>query len=86
MLERMGNIFPVLIATWLKFQDTPVRIEKILGLLEAFIFRVYVVGGWRSDAGGSLFRGLAHKVHQGDLDYVGVINELQKNESRISER
>ena len=77
MLERMGNIFPLLIASWLRFSKKPSRMEKILKLLEAFIVRVYVVGGWRSDAGGSRFNRMARRIHQGELDYAGLIGELR---------
>ena len=77
MLERMGNIFPLLIASWLRFRETPTRMEKILKLLEAFIIRVYLVGGWRSDAGGSRFNRIGHRVHQGHLDYDSLIDELK---------
>ena len=78
MLERMGNIFPILIASWLRFGETPARMEKILKLLEAFIVRVYLVGGYRSDAGGSHFNRIAHRVHQGHLGYGGLIEELKE--------
>ncbi len=77
MLERMGNIFPLLIASWLRFRETPTRMEKILKLLEAFIIRVYLVGGWRSDSGWSRFNRIAHRVHQGHLDYDSLIDELK---------
>ena len=78
MLERMGNIFPLLIASRLRFGETPARMEKILKLLEAFIVRVYLVGGLRSDSGGSWFSRIAHRVHQGNLDYDGLIDELKE--------
>ena len=77
MLERMGNIFPLLIASWLKFSSRPSRMEKILKLLEAFIVRVYVIGGWRSDAGGSRFNRMARRVHQGKLTYADLLRELR---------
>ena len=47
MLERMGNIFPLLIASWLRFGDDGPRLEGILKLLETFIVRVYLVSGYR---------------------------------------
>ncbi len=78
MLERMGNILPLILAAWQKFGETPDHLEKILKLLEAFIVRVYLVGGWRSDSGGSRFNRIAHKLHQGRLDYAGLIEELQR--------
>ncbi len=78
MLERMGNIFPLMIAAWLKFGDTPSQMENILRLLEAFIVRVYLVGGWRSDSGGSRFDRIAHSLHRGRLEYEGLVGRLQK--------
>ena len=77
MLERMGNIFPLLIASWLKFSDVPNRMKKLLKLMEVFIVRVYLAGGWRSDSGGSRFNHVANRVHRGDLDYDGLAHELK---------
>ena len=76
MSERMGNIFPLLIASWLKFSEAPVRIENILRLMEAFIVRVYLVGGSRSDTGESSFNRIANRLHRGELDYDELIFEL----------
>lgn len=76
MLERMGNIFPLLIASWLKFRGDEERIENILRLLETFIVRVYIVGGYRSDTGASSFNRLANRLHQNRLDYHGLVTEL----------
>ena len=78
MLERMGNVFPLLIGSWLRFGETPVQMERILKLMEAFIVRVYLTGGLRSDSGGSWFNRVAHDVHQGSLDYNGLVDELTK--------
>ena len=76
MLERMGNIFPLLIASWLRFGDDGQRLEGILKLLETFIVRVYLVGGYRSHTGASTLYGKAHRVHRKRLGYDGLIAEL----------
>ncbi|MYD42186.1 MAG: DUF262 domain-containing protein [Acidimicrobiia bacterium] len=78
MLERMGNIFPLLIASWLRFGDGSQRLNRILNLLEAFIVRVYLVGAYRSNTGASWLNGLAHRVHSKGLEYDSVVGELRK--------
>lgn len=77
LLERMGNIFPLLIASWLRFEDDDIRLEGILKLLETFIVRVYLVGGYRSHTGVSALNKIAHRVHRQSLDYEGLVNELK---------
>lgn len=77
MLERMGNIFPLLIASWLRFGDDGPRLEGILKLLETFIVRVYLVSGYRSQTGASRLYGMAHKVHRKSMDYGDLIDELK---------
>ena len=77
MLERMGNIFPLLIASWLRFGDDGPRLEGILKLLETFVVRVYLVSGYRSHTGASTFNGMAHRVHRRRLDYDGLLGELR---------
>ena len=76
MLERMGNIFPLLIASWLRFRDS--RRAEILKLLETFIVRIYLVGGYRSDTGRSTLNWIAHRVHCQALDYDGLLGQLKK--------
>ncbi len=76
MLERMGNIFPLLIASWLRFGDDGPRLEGILKLLETFIVRVYLVSGYRSQTGASRLYGMAHRVHRKRLSYDGLLAEL----------
>lgn len=78
MLERMGNIFPILIASWLRFGDDIPRLEEILKLLEAFVFRVYLVGRYRGDAGASKLNKIAHEVHCKEQDYDDLIDELKE--------
>ena len=78
MLERMGNIFPLLIASWLRFGDDGPRLEGILKLLETFIVRVYLVSGYRSHTGASTLNRMAHRVHRNSLDYKSLIDELKE--------
>ena len=78
MLERMGNIFPLLIASWLRFREAPARMEKILKLLEGFIVRVYLVSGHRSDTGASGFNRIANRVHRQKLNHDSLIGELKE--------
>ena len=77
MLETMGNIFPLLIASWLRFGDGGPRLEAILKLLETFIVRVYLVGRRRSDTGESRFNGMAHRVHCQILGYDDLLGGLR---------
>ena len=77
MLQRMGNIFPLLIASWLRFRDDSPRLEGILKLLEAFVVRVYLVGRYRGDTGASALNRIAHRVHCNELDYDDLIDELK---------
>ncbi len=76
-VDRLGNISPLLIASWLKFREHPSGISEILKLLEAFTFRVYAVGGWRSDSAVGQFYGMAHNVHNGVWDCGTLTNELK---------
>ena len=76
ILQRMGNIFPLLIASWLRFEGT--RLETILKLLEAFIVRVYLVGRYRSDTASSRLNRIAYNVHRERLDYKGLIDKLRE--------
>ena len=78
MLERMGNIFPLLIASWLRFGDDGPRLEGILKLLETFIVRVYLVRGYRSHTGASTFNRMANRVHRKRLGYDSLLGELRK--------
>ena len=53
--------------------------EKVLELLETFIVRVYLVGGYRSHTGASALNRLARKVHQGSKSYGDLVWELRNN-------
>ena len=77
MVGRLGNIFPLLIASWIKYRAEPTRMSEILKLLEAFTFRVYGIGGYRSDAAVSRLSRMAHRVHRNGLDYDNLVRELK---------
>ena len=78
MAGRMGNIFPLLMASWLQFRHDPERMENILRLMEAFVVRAYMVGGRRSDTGRSKFYQIARNVHLEGKGYDWLINEFKK--------
>ncbi len=84
MLERMANIFPLLIASWLRFGGDGPCIERILKVLEAFIVRVYLLCGYRSDTAMTEFHRKAHRVHGKELDYDGLLAELGSSIERYA--
>ena len=78
LIGRLGNIFPLLMTSWIRFGGRPEQMREILRLLEAFTFRAYAIGGRRSDTGVGRLNGLAHIVHQQSLDYEGLIGRLKE--------
>lgn len=78
MLDRMANILPLLIASWLRFGGDGPCIGRILKLLEAFIVRVYLLGGYRRDTAMAEFHRKAHRVHGKVLDYDGLLAKLSE--------
>ena len=77
MMERLANVFPLLIASWLRFREELDRMAELLRLFEVFLFRVYAIGRHRNDAGRNLLYDLAHKVHRKQLDYDDLVEELK---------
>lgn len=78
MVGRLGNIFPLLIASWLRFREDTVQMSEILKLLERFTFRAYAVGNRRSDTGRSWLNSIAHNVHKRNWDYPTLISKLKE--------
>ena len=78
MVGRLGNIFPLLIATWLRYGQEPAQMAEILKLIEAFTFRVYLVGKYRSNAAESRLHRMAYGVHRERWRYETLIAELKK--------
>ena len=77
LVGAVGNLYPLLIATWQKFGEDPQR-QEILRLLEAFVFRVYHVVRYRSHTGRSSLNSLAHKVHEGNLTVADFLQRLRQ--------
>ena len=77
LVGRLGNVLPLMIASWLKFGHGTAEMSKILALIEAFAFRVYTVGKFRSDTGQSRLYTMAYKVQNGQLDFNDLIGELE---------
>lgn len=78
LVGRLGNVFPLLMAAWLKFRDNRREMSRILRLIEAFAFRVYTVGRYRSHTGQSWLYATAHRVENWQWDSNRVIEELKK--------
>ena len=78
LIGRLGNIFPLLITSWIRFGGRTEQMREVLRLLEAFTFRAYAIGGRRSDTGVNRLNGLAHSVHQQSLNYEGLVGELKE--------
>ncbi len=77
-LERVGSMFSLLIACWRRFGSSPTQILGILQQLEAFAFRVYRVGRYRSDAAETSFNELAQRVQRDGLGCQDVVQRLQE--------
>lgn len=75
-LGMVGNLYPLLIACWIQFKNKP-DFEDILGAVEKFVFRIYVLGGYRTHTRRNQLYGLARKTHLGKLDSASLIRELK---------
>lgn len=78
IIERLGRIFQILIASWLRFCDDADRMANILALIEAFVIRVYVVSRYADGTGEGSLNRLAYRVHSRDLSYEELIEELKR--------
>lgn len=77
LLRRTATFFPLIMASWLKFKNSPDKLLKILKLVEVASFRMYAIRGKRSDAGLSRFVILAHDLHYRRKSYDDLIKELK---------
>ena len=77
IIERLGRIFQIMIASWLRFHNDRARMERILGLIETFVVRVYVVGRYSDGTGEGKLNQLAHRVHRENLSYDDLIEGLK---------
>ena len=78
IIERLGRIFQILIASWLRFRSEPDRMKNILSLIEAFVIRVYVVDRYADGTGEGSLNRLAYRVHSQGLSYGDLIDELTR--------
>jgi hypothetical protein len=60
-LGRIGNFYPLLIVTWIRFKSDKNLLNEILTLIEKFAFRVYAMSGYRSYAGRNRLYTLAYE-------------------------
>ena len=70
LVGRVGNLYPVLIATWQKCGGDR---NEILRLFEAFVFRVYRVVRRYSHTGASSLNWAAREVHRDNLSAAAFI-------------
>ena len=78
IIERLGRIFQILIASWLRFRRDTDKMTAILSLIEAFVIRVYVVSRYADGTGEGSLNRLAYRVHSQELSYEELIEELQR--------
>lgn len=76
-VDRLANIYPLVLASWIKFQDNPKGLVRILKLIETFTFRVYVVVGYRSDSARTNLYQRAYHAHHGTWDCDRIIAEME---------
>lgn len=77
IIERLGRIFQILIASWLRFRDERANMAEILGLIESFVIRVYAVSRYADGTGEGALNRLAHRVHSQNLSCEDLIVELK---------
>ncbi len=78
LVGAVGNLYPLLIATWQKFGEDPQR-QEILRLFEAFVLRVYRVVRYKSHTGQISLNWLAKQVHRDNLtvtDFLERVSQL----------
>ena len=77
LVDRLANVFPLLIASWLKYKKEPEVMKRILRLVESFMFRAYVVGGLRSNTARTYFYEAASNIHNGNWNTEVLIEKLK---------
>ena len=80
VLGRLANFYPLLIASWLKFdrdnEFTASKFIDIVDKVETFIFRVYSAQQRPGNTGRTRFYPLGRSVYQGDRDATDVVRKL----------
>ena len=77
LVGGMANLYPLLVVAWQNYREDPQR-EEILGLFEAFVFRVYRVVRYRSHTGRASLEWLARKVHRDNLTIADFLQRLRE--------
>ena len=77
-LGRVANFYPLLLASWVK-KKRETDFIKILKGLEKFVFRVFLIGRKRADAGVNFYYSLSHDIFIGDVDIDDVYEEIEYN-------
>lgn len=90
-LGRLANVLPVLVAAQKRFGDAHAKkMAAVINRCETFVFRLYVVGNYRSDTGRGKLVSLAHDMdtdsemsHQAMLDRLDSITRRYVDDDRF---
>lgn len=75
-LSWLGNFYPLLISAWLRFHNRKDNLILIFDCLEKYIFRVYLIGNKRSNAGVNTIYRLAYQLHIKEKNFSDIVNEV----------
>ena len=73
---RLANIYPLLLSSWIKFQNNPDGLARILKLIEAFTFRAYVIARYRRNAARTKLYQYAYHIYN-EWDCERTIAEMK---------
>jgi len=69
-LGRLGNFYPLLIVSWIRYKNDKEKLNEILSLVEKFVFRVYLATGTRSYAARNNLYNLAFASKKSKFDLI----------------
>ena len=75
-LSWLGNFYPLLISAWLRFYSKKDQLMLIFDCLEKYIFRVYLIGNKRSNAGVNTIYRIAYQLHIKEKNLNDIVNEI----------
>ncbi|HMN17903.1 MAG TPA: DUF262 domain-containing HNH endonuclease family protein [Ignavibacteriaceae bacterium] len=75
-LSWLGNFYPLLISSWLRFYNKKDILINIFDCLEKYIFRVYLIGNRRSNAGVNTIYRIAYQLYMKEIAFSELINEI----------
>ncbi|HJL78298.1 MAG TPA: DUF262 domain-containing protein [Candidatus Marinimicrobia bacterium] len=77
-LGQQATVFPLLMSARIKLKKDPDSFLKIIQLSEVFIFRVYTLSGYRSNAGINRSYRIANELHKSKkLSIDDVLNNIK---------